>query len=87
MRAKKQDVFPHTYEKSCNQILQSFTPAELPRVQNLLDFIFFFVIYQIGRGAQIVGAVCYCLSVWREKIDMEHWVDAPLRGKFEAVIN
>ena len=29
----------------------------------------------------------YCLPVWHEKIDVEHWMDTPLRGKFEAIID
>jgi hypothetical protein len=30
--------------------------------------------------------VHYCFPVWREKIYMEHGVDAPLRGKFQPII-
>ena len=26
-------------------------------------------------------------SVWREKINVEHWMDAPLRGKFKVIID
>ena len=26
-------------------------------------------------------------TVWREKIDVKHWMNAPLRGKFEAIID
>ena len=34
----------------------------------------------------IVSTVGYCFLVWREKIDVEHWMNAPLRGKFQPVI-
>ena len=61
--------------------------SEQPRVQNLLDLVFFGVINQIGRWALVIGAMGYCFPVRREKINMEHWVDAPLRGKFKMVID
>ena len=35
----------------------------------------------------IVGAMHHCFTVWREKIDVEHWMDAPLRGKFQAIVD
>ena len=63
-----------------NQILKSPSSAEQPRVQNPLDFVFFGVIYQIGRRALIVSAVCYCFTIRREKVYVKHGVDAPLRG-------
>ena len=63
-----------------DQILKSPSPAEQPRVQNLLDLVFFGVIDQIGRWALIVGAVHYCFTIRREKIYVKHRMDAPLRG-------
>jgi hypothetical protein len=63
-----------------DQILQSPSSAEQPRVQNLLDFIFLGVINQIGRWALIVGAVRYCFTIRREKVYVKHGMDAPLRG-------
>ena len=63
-----------------NQILKSPSSAEQPRVQNLLDLVFFGVIDQLGRRALIVGAVRYCFTIRREKVYVKHGVDAPLRG-------
>ena len=63
-----------------NQILKSPSSAEQPRVQNLLDFIFFGVIDQIGGWALIIGPVRYCFTIRREKIYVKHGMDTPLRG-------
>ena len=65
-----------------NQILKSPSSAEQPRVQNLLDCVFFFAVDQFWRWALIVGAMHYGLAIGGEKIDVKHWMDAPLRGKF-----
>ena len=35
----------------------------------------------------VVGAMCYCFAIRREKINVKHWMNAPLRGKFETVID
>jgi hypothetical protein len=29
----------------------------------------------------------YCFFIRREKIDVKHWVNAPLRGKFQTIID
>jgi hypothetical protein len=29
----------------------------------------------------------YCFLVWHEKVDVENWVNAPLRGKFKAIVD
>src|ERR1700677_2295700 len=63
-----------------DQILQTPSSAELPRVQNGLDFVFFLVIHKIRWRALVICAMCYCFTVWREKIYVKHRVDAPLRG-------
>ena len=35
----------------------------------------------------VIGTMCNCLLIQREKIDVEDWVNAPLHGKFQMVIN
>ena len=35
----------------------------------------------------IVGAVHYCFAIGCKEVDMEHWMNAPLRGKFQSIID
>src|ERR1700761_4363022 len=70
-----------------DKILQFLPPAEVPLVQNLLDFIFFFAIYQFGRWALIVAPMRESLTIRCEKVCVKNGVYAPLHGKFETVID
>ena len=70
-----------------DQILKSASSAELPRIQNPLDLILFSIIHQIRWWLLILGPVHYCFVIGGEKISVEHWMNAPLHGKFQMVID
>ena len=70
-----------------DKLLQFLPSAEMLLVQNLLNFIFFFSIYQFWWQALVVAPMCGSLAVWCEKICVKNRVDAPLCGKFEAIID
>ena len=58
-----------------------------PFGQYVLHLILLFPIDQIRGRVQVVCAMYGRLTVGCEKIDVKHWMDAPLRGKFEAIID
>jgi hypothetical protein len=57
------------------------------RVYNFLYGVSFFPFDQFRDRSGEVGAMHYCFFVWCEKICMEHWVDAPLCGKFKLIVD
>ena len=88
-RVRGEDVFlidPRAFRVGIalpfDKVLQFSSFAEPPRFFNPFDFIFFFSVDQIRWWALIVGPMCYCFAIRCEKIDVEYWMDAPLRGKF-----
>jgi len=65
-----------------DKVLRLPSSAELPRVQNLLDLIFFVVIDEVWSQSRIVRSVELGFSVWHEKVNVKYVMNAPLRGKF-----
>jgi hypothetical protein len=70
-----------------HKVLQFPSSAESPNVDDLFDFVFFFAVYQIGRRSLVIRTMCRGLLIPREKIRVEHRVNAPLRGKFKAIVD
>ena len=67
------------------QILSALLPSRLPRVQNGLDFIFFFSIDQIRWRALIVVPMEHSFMIGGEKIGVEYWVYAPLLWQLQSI--
>src|SRR6266702_2066666 len=70
-----------------DQILKGASSAILLRVQNLLYLVLLLIVDQVWRWSRIICSVELRFLVWREKIDVEHVVNAPLCGKFQSVID
>ena len=70
-----------------DKVLQFPSSAEMPLVQNLLDLVFFFSIDQFWWWALIVAPMCGSFAIRCEKVCVKNGVDAPLRGKFETIVD
>ncbi len=70
-----------------DQILKGASSAVVPRVQNLLDFVFFLIIDQVWRWSRVICSMEFHLMIGCEKIDMKHVMNTPLCGKLQPIID
>ncbi len=70
-----------------DKVLQFASSAKLPRVQNLLNLIFFFIINQVWRWSRVIWTMDDHLVIWCEKINEKDVMNTPLCGKFQSIID